>query len=57
MVLNEIELFKKAVKEPVYSKTLAEDLEKENTKVPGRKQALKLFYKVWSGFTKYIRSQ
>ena len=57
MVLNEIGLFKKAVTNPVYGKTLVEDLEKENTQVPGQKQALKLYYKVWSGFTKYIRSQ
>lgn len=52
-----MEIMKKAVSNPVYSKTLADDLEKENTLVPGKKQALKLFYKVWSGFTKYIKSQ
>ena len=80
--MNEIAIFKKAVRDPVYCKTLAGELEKEmglsgNASMPakkavsttldnkdqdaheatGNKLALKLFYKVWSGFTKYIRSQ
>jgi hypothetical protein len=57
MVLNEINIFKKSLISPSYCKTLVQDLEKENTKIPGGKQALRLFYKVWSGFTKYIRAQ
>ena len=55
MVLTEFEIIKTAVAHPVHASYIKTDFftsEKE-----GRAYAVKMGYKVWSGWTKYVRAQ
>jgi hypothetical protein len=57
MVLTEIAIFKKAVLAPIYSKTLADELDndsgsKPNTAVLNKREALKTFDQAETDFLK-----
>lgn len=58
MGITEIDVLKQCAREPVHSKEIPiTNLESLNSAEAHYKDRLKVFYKVWSGFTKYIRSQ
>ena len=48
--ITDCDVIKACVREPVYAGGVVEEIGKS-----GMKEVVKLFYKVWSGFTKYIK--
>ena len=64
MSVTEIEMIKACVKTPIYTKEIFNELLQlqseggpDEKEANARKELTKLFYKVWSGFSKYIKSQ
>ena len=64
MPVSEIDIIRACVKQPVYAQNVYTDIlssqdpthSHDERDANARKEMIKLFYKVWSGFTKYIKS-
>lgn len=57
MVVTEREVFKECLKNLTYLKDHSEEVLKTTKSVDKTyAELLKMFYRVWSGYTKYIRS-